>query len=179
MDIRCLLTRLTAATALLFAVAETAAAQQPTLHDDLLDRLVGRWTMTGTIAGKDTTHDVDADWTLNHQFVRVHEVSRERDADGRPQYEATAFIGWHAARGRYVCLWLDAFGGGFAGTGFAEKSGEQLPFVFGDSDTAFHNTMAFDAAADGWTWQMENEQKGRREPFARLHLTRIPAASRP
>src|SRR5262245_59770940 len=97
--------------------AAPAAAQQATLRDDLLDRLAGRWTLSGTIAGHETTHDVDAEWTMNHQFMRVHEVSRDRGADGRPQYEATAFIGWHETRKQYVCYWLDVFGGGFAGAG--------------------------------------------------------------
>ena len=91
-------TNLVAALTVWMSVAGTAAAQQPTLHDELLDRLVGRWTLTGTIAGRERTDDVAAEWTLNHQFVAVHEVSRERDADGRPAYQATAYVGWHEAK---------------------------------------------------------------------------------
>jgi hypothetical protein len=152
--------------------AGPVAAQQATLQDDLLDRLVGRWTLTGTITGKQTTHDVNAEWVLNHQYLQVREVSRERDQEGRPQYDATVFIGWDEARRGYVCFWLDVFGGGFAGTGFAERQPNRLPFFFGDKDRAFHTTLLFDRAADSWEWQMDSEQRGRREPFARLTLTR-------
>ena len=73
---RVMWTNLAAAAAVWMSLAGTAAAQQPTLHDDLLDRLVGRWTLTGTIAGRERTDDVTAEWTLNHQFVAVHEVTR-------------------------------------------------------------------------------------------------------
>src|SRR5258708_13748535 len=65
---RALWTKLAATAAVWMSLAGAAAAQQPTLHDDLLDRLVGRWTLIGTIAGLETTHDVTAEGTLNHQF---------------------------------------------------------------------------------------------------------------
>jgi len=168
---------LTGVMACLLMTAVPASAQQSTFRDDLLDRLAGRWTLSGTIAGRETTHDVDAEWTMNHQFMRVHEVSRERGADGRPQYEATAFIGWHEVRKQYVCYWMDVFGGGFAGAGFAERQSNQLAFVFAADNGAFHNTFLFDAAADTWQWQMDNEQAGKRQPFARLRLTRASTTS--
>jgi hypothetical protein len=154
-------------------LAGAASAQQPTLHDDLLDRLVGRWILTGTIAGRETTHDVTAEWTLNHQFVAVHELSRERDADGRPAYQATAYVGWHEAKKLYVCYWLDVFGGGFAGAGYAEPRPNELPFVFGEAGEAFHNTFVFDPAARAWQWRMDNDHHGALEPFARVQLTRV------
>jgi hypothetical protein len=168
-----------AAMACLLMPGAPAAAQQPTLHDDLLDRLVGRWTLSGTIAGRQTTHDVDAEWALNHQYLKIHEVSRERDDDGRPQYEANAFIGWHESRRRYVCFWLDGYGGGFAGTGFAERQSNQLPFTFGDEKGAFHTTFLFDPVTDSWQWLMDSEQQGSRQPFARLGLTRASTAPSP
>jgi len=65
----------TAAGALL-AAAAPLRAQQPTLRDSLLDRLVGRWVLRGTIQGAATTHDVTADWVLGHQYVRIQEASR-------------------------------------------------------------------------------------------------------
>ncbi len=71
----------------------TAAAQQPPLSSPLLDHLLGHWVLRGEIAGKQTTHDVDADWVIQHHYLRLHEVSREKDAKGQPQYEATVFIG--------------------------------------------------------------------------------------
>lgn len=170
--------RLLAGTAIGLMMAVTpAAAQQPTLSDDFLDRMVGRWTLAGTIGDRPTIHDVDAEWTLNHQYVKLHEVSRERDDAGRPQYEATVFIGWHEARKSYVCLWIDVFGGGFAGTGFAERQSNELPFVFTAAESSFHTTFRFDPAADSWQLHMDSEAGGKRRPFARLRLTRAARAT--
>ena len=175
---RVMWTNLAAAAAVWMSLAGTAAAQQPTLHDDLLDRLVGQWTLTGTIAGRQRTDDVIAEWTLNHQFVAIHEVSRERDVDGRPAYQATAYVGWHEAKKRYVCYWLDAFGGGFVGTGFAEPRPNELSFVFGELSEAFHNTFVFDPSAREWTWRMDAEHQGTLQPFARVRLTRVAQSDR-
>jgi len=72
--------------------ASTAAAQGARPPDELLDRMAGRWILEGTIAGKATTHDVDASRVLNGQYLQLHEVSRERDAQGRPAYEAFVYL---------------------------------------------------------------------------------------
>ena len=61
-----------------------ARAQQPAFQDALLDRLAGRWVLTGTIAGKPTTHDVVAEWVMEDQYLRIHEVSRELNPKSEP-----------------------------------------------------------------------------------------------
>ena len=154
--------------------APLASAQQPTLEDPLLDRLVGRWVLTGTITGRQTTHDVDAEWVLNHQFVRVHEISRDKAGNSSsPEYEAIVLIGWDAKRSDYVVYWTDVFGGGFSLTGRAPRAPSQLPFVFTGPDGRFFTTFAYDAKADTWAWAMDNEQNGKKREFARLSLSRV------
>jgi hypothetical protein len=112
------------------ALTSPAAAQQAVLHDVLLDDLQGSWVITGTIAGAKTTHDLTADWVINHQYLRLHEVSREREKDGRPSYEATVHIGWNQKTGTYGCVWLDDYGGlNTQSIGAAVKGGDKLPFV--------------------------------------------------
>lgn len=162
------------AIALAITVTRVAHAQQPTLSDPLLDRLVGRWTLTGTIDGQQTTHDVTAEWVLNHQYVHVHEVSREKDGNGQPQYQADVYIGWNADVRRYACVWLDVFGG-IAPASLAEAppTGDSIAFVFHHGPTAaFHNTFVYDRRADSWAWRMDNEADGKLDPFARVTLTR-------
>lgn len=61
--------------------AQAPAANSPM---ELLDHLQGRWVLQGTIGGKPTTHDVQADWVLKQEYMRIHEVSREKDAKGDP-----------------------------------------------------------------------------------------------
>jgi hypothetical protein len=162
--------------ALLAFVPLLAAAQAPPLQDPLLDRLIGAWVLRGTIAGSQTTHDVVFDWVLDHQYVRFHEVSREKDAKGQPAYEAIVFIGWDEDAGDYACLWLDSTGGGGLAAqaiGHAKRSGDQLAFIFhGKDGSAFHTTFAYDKASASWQWLMDGEEGGNLKPFARVRLTR-------
>lgn len=167
-------------TGLLLTLGTGAArADEPAWQDSLLDRFAGRWVLTGTIAGQPTTHDVTAEWVLVHHYLRIHEISRERDAKGQPQYEAIVTIGTDGAPGRYACLWLDSTaGGGLASPpiGRATHAGDELPFVFvlPDSST-FHTTFAYERATDSWRWRMDARQKGESQSFARLRMTRAPA----
>jgi hypothetical protein len=164
------------AAALVAVSASPALAQPPAFRDSLLDRLAGRWVLQGTIAEGQTTHDVTADWVLAHEYLRIHEVSREKDSTGAAAYEAIVFIGRDPRLGEYACLWLDSTGGGGLSApviGHAKRSGDEIPFVFTSQDgSAFHTTFAYDRSTDSWQWRMDAEQKGGLEPFARVRLVR-------
>jgi hypothetical protein len=169
----------------LCAATARAAGPDPRAGDDpWLSRLIGQWVLEGRIAGKDTTHDVDAEWVLNHLYVRLHEVSREKDSRGRPAYEAIVYVTWYPAAGEYAAMWLDSTGsGGFAaeGTGHAKPEGKSLPFVFKDAKdrVTFRNTFAYDATSDTWAWLMDNVDEGVARPFGRVKLSRRGRAAVP
>ncbi|HEU4994374.1 MAG TPA: hypothetical protein VFT29_06120 [Gemmatimonadaceae bacterium] len=157
-------------------VAATALPAQNLPADSLFDRLVGRWVLRGTIARQQTTHDVTFDWMLGREYVQMHEVSRERGADGKPAYEAVVLFGRDPGSGEYACLWMDntaasAFDPRGTGRGFV--AGDSIPFLFRYSDTDwFHTTFVYNRAADSWQWHMDNDSAGVRRPFARVTLTR-------
>lgn len=154
----------------------SALAQPATFQDPLLDHLTGHWVLKGTIAGKETTHDVTSEWVLGHQYVRLHEVSREKNAKGEPEYEAIVFIGWDEPSSQYSCLWLDCTGGGGLSAqaiGHAKRGGDEIAFLFEGQDAGiFHTTFSFDKGAGTWQWLMDNEESGKLKPFARLKLTK-------
>ena len=151
-------------------------AQQPGFQDALVDHLAGDWVLNGMIAGGETTHDIAAEWVLGHQYLRLHEISRETTADGEPAYEAIVFIGWDEVSSRYACLWLDCTGGGglsAAGIGHAERDDDELAFLFTAPDgSEFHTTFAYDREAGTWQWRMDAGPEGALQPFARVTLTR-------
>ncbi len=161
---------------LLVLFSVPVSAQQPTFQDSLFDRLIGKWVLHGTIAGKVTTHDVVAEWVLGHQYLRIHEVSREKNDHGGAVYEAIVFIGWDQPSGQYACLWLDVTSGGGLSAqsiGHAKRTGDEIPFLFRGSDgSIFHTTFLYARDADTWQWLMDNEEHGKLQPFARLTLTR-------
>jgi hypothetical protein len=168
------LRKIIVALALLLVLSSLAFSQQPTFHDPLLDEFQGNWVLRGTVMGKETTHDITNDWVLNHQYLRIHEVSREKNAKGEPEYEAMVFIGWDNPTSRYVCIWLDVWGG-FLTVAYAPRSGDEMRFLFNDGKSDFHTTFLYDRKANVWEWRMDSEENGKLKPFLRAKLTKSPA----
>lgn len=151
----------------------SAAATVP--RPPLFDRLAGHWVLQGTIADQQTTHDVDAELVLNGEYIRMHEVSREKTAGGVAAYEAIVLVGWDEKAGEYRCLWLDTTGaGGLVPDAIASATPEpdRLPFVFRIGGDVFRTTFIYDSAHDSWRWMMDADERGTLRPFARVTLTR-------
>ena len=162
--------------AVLLQLVAARLAAQALPADSVFDRLVGHWVLRGTIAGRQTTHDVTFERLLGREYVQMHEVSREQTASGTPVYEAIVLFGRDPTTGEYACLWLDNTAAGAfdpAGTGRGAVVGDSIPFLFHYSPTtSFHTTFVYDGAADAWQWHMDNDSAGARRPFARVTLTR-------
>jgi hypothetical protein len=166
---------------LLFVTSFSASAQEPTHKDPLLDRLAGSWIVQGTIAGHEATHDIESEWVLNHEYVRLHEASREKNTQGQPAYEAIVFIEWNESSNEYRCLWLDSTGGGGLSAPIAQgkRGNDEITFLFRDKDdkdknneSGVHTTFAYSKGTDTWSWLIDNASGGKLTPFARLKLTR-------
>ena len=157
---------------LALALALPANAQETGFQDELLDRFTGRWTLTGTIAGDDVIHSIDARWVLGHHYLQFD----ERTESGQIDYEATVIIGWDEPSERYVCLWLDSTGGSGLSNGilgYAERAEDELAFIFAGDSSRFHTTFSYDRTKDTWSWTMDSEkEEGQFKPFARLTMKR-------
>jgi hypothetical protein len=161
--------------ALIVMVSFSAAAQQAAHQDPLLDRMTGSWVLKGTIAGRETTHDIESDWVLGHEYVRIHETSREKNPQGQAAYEAIVFIEWDEPSSEYACLWLDSTeGGGLSSQviGHGKRSGDEIAFLFKSKAGNFHTTFAYSKSSDTWQWLMDDEGGGKLSTFARVQLTR-------
>ena len=150
---------------------------EPGRSEALLDRLAGNWVLSGKLAGRETTHDISADWVLNRGYLRIHEISREKAPSGAAIYEAIVFISCNAKTDDYTCLWLDSTSNeGLVADGFghAKRSENSLPFVFRDAtgQVSFENTFVFDTTSDSWKWIMDNVEAGKRKPFGRVTLVK-------
>lgn len=152
-----------------------AVGQQAPVNSPLLDHLAGSWVLQGTIAGKQTTHNVDAGWALDHHYLRVHEVSRENDAEGKPKYEALIFIAWNEEPKQYACVWLDVYGGiSPASIGMGSPKENEIPFAFKDEkgNLSVTNDFLYEPKSDTWEWRIDNIDKGAATSFARVKLSR-------
>lgn len=154
-------------------IAQGATEKQ----EHLMDRMTGDWVMQGTIDHVAMTNDVYVDRILNRQYVRVHQISREKDAAGMPTYEAWIHIAWDPKHGEYVVLWLDNTGvTDFSadGVGHGKPVGDQIPFIWKLADgSGIHNTFSYERASDTWTWKIDNlDESGKSSPFGRVTLIR-------
>ncbi|HEY6272556.1 MAG TPA: hypothetical protein VIX19_11265 [Terriglobales bacterium] len=162
--------------ALLFMTSFSASTQEPARKDSLLDRLAGSWILQGTIAGQETTHDIESEWVLSHEYLRLHETSREKNAQGQPAYEAIVFIEWDESSNEYKCLWLDSAGGGGLSAPIArgKRGNDEIAFFFRDKDkdSGVHTTFVYSKGTGTWSWLIDNEFGGKLTSFARVKLTR-------
>jgi hypothetical protein len=150
-------------------------AQAAPFQDTLLEKMTGKWVMAGTIDNKPTTHDISVEWVLDHLYLQIKEVSREKKADGSAEYQAIVYIGWDSKLNKYSCLWLDNTGGSGLNPGaygYAERLDDKIPFLFKIAGTNFHTTFMYDKSSDTWQWLMDGEVNGKLEPFARVTLTK-------
>ena len=164
------------AIALAVSLAATAAlAQQATFNDPLVNHLAGKWVLTGQMDKGQVTHDITAEWVLAHQCLEIHEVSREKNNDGSPVYQARVFIGWDAGKKIYDCVWLDDYGSiSTQSLGYAKPGGDAIAFVFQNRDDAgsFHTTFTWHPENGTWAMDMDNvTTTGKTESFARTTLT--------
>jgi hypothetical protein len=163
--------------ALLLVISFSASAQELTRKDPLLDHLTGSWILQGTIAGHETTHDIESEWVLNHEYLRIHETSREKNAQGQPGYQAIVFIEWDESSKEYRCLWLDSTGGGGLSAPIAKgkRGNDEIAFLFRDKDdnqSGVHTTFVYSKGTDTWNWLIDNESGGKLTSFARVKLSR-------
>jgi hypothetical protein len=142
----------------------------------LLDHLAGNWVLKGTIAGKQTTHDVQADWILRREYLQIHEISREKDTNGEPAYEAIILVSFDPKANQYACLWLDSTSGGALTsrvTCRATPSANAIPFIFTISPSeSIHTTFTYRPATDTWQWTIDDITNGKADRFATLELSK-------
>jgi hypothetical protein len=161
--------------ALVYLSSRAVSAQQPTFQSALLDRLTGSWVLRGVVAGSKTIHDIQAEWVLNHQYVRFQETSREKNAQGQPLYAADVYFGWNEAKHEYACIWLDINGGITTQIIGHGKPGapNDLVLLFDEGDSSFfHTVFSYDEADRTWQMRMDEEKDGKLNPFARAKLSR-------
>jgi hypothetical protein len=132
------------------------ANKRAAFQDEFLDKLVGHWNLTRKVRGTTEENKVDAEWVLEHQFLRLH----MKDVASPPKYEAEVYIGFDKAGNRYVAHWMDTFGGGFSSMGFGVRDGNSLPLIFEDADGTVRNTFTYDPATQSWTSLIVQKAKG-------------------
>lgn len=72
-------------------VSLAAVAQQGPTNSPLLDHLAGKWVMQGNIGKQAATHELDAQWVIQHRYLRFYEVSRDKNATRQKRMSSPSF----------------------------------------------------------------------------------------
>lgn len=153
------------------AVAAESDPARGEFRDSFLDNLVGDWHVERKFGnGRMVENTVHFEWVLNHQFIELH----YRDVATPPKYEAMVFIGYDTGEQRYVCHWIDNFGGQFSALGHGKIDNEKrvIEFTFNYRDGPFTNKFSFDPATKTWISLMRQQEKGEWKLFAEDKFTR-------
>jgi hypothetical protein len=131
-------------------------------RDDLLDQLVGVWTLTGEVRGEPVKEATFAQWMLNHQFLMIH----RKQIDG--PHESFTYIGYDKVSERYVAHLLDTNGGrGSETLGYGIRMGDKIQFVFEYPSGPYHQTLSWDAKEKTWQFLLESkDRQAKWMPFA-------------
>ena len=121
--------------------------------ESLLDRLVGRWAMTGAVRGEPASYTLTGARTLEGRFVELH----MKDVHVPPAYEARVLIGCDSTGHRVLAHWMDSFGAAYSvphGTGVIH--GDTLELLFPYADGPFRDRFTYDRRRDAWRFLLES-----------------------
>jgi hypothetical protein len=140
---------------------ETPRNTVPAFHDELLDHLVGKWDLTATVTGGTTPLEgsfhftFEVDWVLNHQFLRIHEKSKEIPSWSNA-HEALIFIGFDDASKRYYAHLMAPHGR--PRVGYGDRNGNEItigfPNVPGRTEPGMQELHRFIWQPESRTWNV-------------------------
>lgn len=158
---------------LLFFLFSSGAQAQVAWQEDLVGHLAGSWRISGEVRGNAAHHDVQADWVLNRQFLRITEKTSADAPASERHYDSIWYLGYDDTSDRYVLHLIDTYGARFSETlGYGVRAGNEIRFVFEYPDGPFHNTYRWNPKDGTWEWLMEQKDKGKWSSFANLKLTK-------
>jgi hypothetical protein len=103
-------------------------------HDDLLNKLAGKWELSGRAHGMKTKLILQADWVLNHQYLRIYEKSDINVPGINVPYEEYLFIGYdkgyYDSVKHYVAHFMSIAGGDVSQDPVCSRTGNQLKLEF-------------------------------------------------
>jgi hypothetical protein len=141
--------------------------------DDLLNNLIGRWSLTGKMGEASLYQEVDAKWALRELFVEMRFSPIRAGEDGNPDYEALYLIGYDKKTNEYVLHLFDSFGVTSKPVpGVGARKDNSVRFKFDYTVGPWFNTFTWDTARKSWKNTITFERKdGSEGTFAEKELT--------
>jgi len=134
---------------------------------DFLDKLRGKWNLTGEMGKIELHQEVSARWVLGHQYISLYCKSIADDENPTADYEALYHIGYNPDEDLFIFHLLDTTGVPIVcNVGLGRRDGNHIPFVFEYQDGNFINDLTWHPAERRWTFRQEYQENGKLRLFA-------------
>lgn len=142
--------------ALLFGLIAHGSGQKATMHDELLQKLVGNWHITRQFSNRKAENTAKVEWVLDGHWLKI----QMKDVAKPSKYEAQVFITRMESDKSFSIHWLDTFGGTLPESlGTGHRKGESIEFVWKDSDGELKNTFTWHENEKTWSSKIEQTDK--------------------
>jgi hypothetical protein len=143
--------------------------------DELLNNLVGRWSLTGKMGESALYQKVEASWILRGLLLQMCFSPLRVGEDGNPDYEALYLIGHDQKTGEYILHLFDTYGVASKHVpGIGQRNDNSIRFKFDYHVGPWFNTFTWDPSRKSWKNVITFTEKDGREPtFAVKELTPI------
>jgi hypothetical protein len=143
--------------------------------DDLLNNLIGRWSLTGKMGDTALYQEVNARWVLRELFVEMRCSPLRVGEGGNPDYEALYLMGHDEKTGEYILHLFDTFGVTSKPTpGIGVRNDNSIRFKFDYTVGPWFNTFTWDPNQSSWKNIITYEHKdGNKRTFATKDLAPI------
>jgi len=133
--------------------------------DDLLNNLIGRWSLTGKTGDTALYQEVNAKWVLRELFLEMRFSPLRVGEGGNPDYEALYLIGYDKKTGEYVLHLFDTFGVTSKPIpGIGVRKDNSVRFRLDYSVGPWFNSFTWDPARRFWkniiTYEQERWKRG-------------------
>ena len=143
--------------------------------DDLLNRLVGRWSLEGKMGNSALHQEVVAEWVLDGLMLQMRFSPVRIGEGGNPDYHAIYLIGRDQKTDKYVLHLFDTFGvSSHPVPGIGERRSNTLSFRFDYDSGPWFNTFHWEPSAGTWKNRITHREGGKELTFAEKEL--IPKA---
>ena len=149
-----------------------------TFQDDLLNHLVGTWTVNSVAHGFSSTAVISAEWVYNHQHLHVHFKGNDTIPWIGAPMEYDYFIGYNHNYKRYVIHGMSVFGNDDdEGFWYGYRNGNELkilgkPFITSTSDSMVVQRLTWQPDTNTWLIQSRQSANGKEaDVFLDMKLT--------
>jgi hypothetical protein len=134
-------------------------------HDDLLNHLVGKWTVSGVAHGETFQNlTLEAKWIMNHQYLQINEKGIDTIPWLKMPWEAMFLIGYNHSDKRYIFYELTIRGvdGPSEGFSYATRTGDKLKISSKmSSDESINQYFIWERSSNSWHLLSKLEKGGK------------------